>query len=118
MSTNSQRFKSSGVVSDANTTPVIVGIDPNLSVHFIAILFFSDENHAVVVDKATMTGSVTFVISEDGREFGTVSDGLLTLGSSMYNRPSTNASAEQVKATFSSVAGATHYEILVSSFAG
>ena len=118
MSTNSQRFPKKGVVTEANITPVIVDVDPNLSVHFIAILFFSDEGHTEVVDKGLMSGSVEFLVSEDGREFGTVSDGLLDLGTAMYDRPNGKGSWEQVKASFSAVTGATHYEILVSSFAG
>jgi len=115
MSTNSQRFEKSGAISDG---PAIQGIDANLLSHFISILFFTDATQTVIVDKATMTGGVTFELSEGGDEFATMSDGTLTLGTSQYSRPNASGSYNTAKATFNTVVGATHYKMLVSSFAG
>lgn len=115
MSTNSQRFEKSGAIADG---PAIQGLDINLLSHFISILFFTDATQAVIVDKATMTGNVVFELSEDGNEFGTMIDGTLTLGVSQYNRPIASGSYTKARATFNTVVGATHYKMLVSSFAG
>lgn len=114
MSTNSQRFEKSGAIADG---PAIQGLDVNLKSHFISILFFTDATQAVVVDKATMTGNVIFELSEGGNEFATMSDGTLTLGTSQYSRPNASGSYSNARATFNTVVGATHYKMLVSSFA-
>lgn len=115
MSTNSQRFEKSGAIADG---PAITGLDINLLSHFISILFFTDATQAVIVDKATMTGNVVFELSENGDEFGTMSDGTLTLGTTNYSRPNAGGSYSTARATFNTVVGATHYKMLVSSFAG
>ena len=115
MSTNSQRFEKSGAIADG---PAIQGLDINLLSHFISILFFTDATQAVIVDKATMTGNVVFEMSENGDEFGTMANGTLALGTSQYNRPNATGSYATAKATFDTVVGATHYKMLVSSFAG
>lgn len=115
MSTNSQRFPISGAIADG---PAITGMDVNLQSHFISILFYTDATQAVIVDKATMTGTVVFEMSENGDEFGTMPDGTLALGTSQYNRPNALGSYNTARATFTTVVGATHYKMLVSSFAG
>lgn len=115
MSTNSQRFFKSGAIADG---PAIQGLDENLLSHFISILFFTDDTFSVVVDKLNMTGNVVFEMSETGKEFGTMNNGTLFLGGSQYNRPDARGSYEEARATFNTVTGATHYQILIASFAG
>lgn len=115
MSTNSQRFKAQGAIADG---PALKGVDTNLENHYVSIRFYSDSGFRNIVDKATMTGTVTVEMSEIGDEFGTVSDGTITLGTTQYNRPNSSGSISQVRATFNTVTGATHFRMLVSSFAG
>lgn len=115
MSTNSQRFISSGAIADGSA---IKGIDKNLLSHLISISFFTNSAQTVIVDKATMTGNVVFELSESDKEFGTMLDGTLTLGSTQYDRPNASGSYETLRATFNTVIGATHYKIIISSFAG
>jgi len=47
-----------------------------------------------------------------------MSDGRLTLGSSTYARPNAVGSYRYIKATFSNITGATHFKLIISSFAG
>ena len=111
-----QRVEFSGVIADGDA---IINVEEMYERHQISIRFFTDSTYATLVDKSTMTGSVTFTASEFGDEFGDVSNnGVLTLGNATYDRPDFVGSVKVVKAAFTSVVGATHYKILVSSFAG
>ena len=86
--------------------------------HQAAIIFYSDAALTNVVGKETMSGHVDFAASETGEEYALMSDGRLTLGSSTYARPNAVGSYRYIKATFSNITGATHFKLIISSFAG
>ena len=111
-----QRVEFSGAITDGDA---IINVEEMYERHQISIRFFTDSTYTTLVDKSTMSGSVTFTASEFGDEFGDVSNnGVLTLGVATYARPDFSGSVRVVKAAFTSVVGATHYKILISSFAG
>lgn len=123
MSTNGKRYISSGPISDGTVYSQAVNAD--YSSHVIGILFYSDENLANLVDKSTMTGTVTFTATNDAginsgvdEEYGSVQDGVLTLGSSTYLRPVVSTQISRVKVVFAAVTGATHYKLIVGSTEG
>lgn len=110
------RVELPGAILDGSA---LVNVEEMYERHQISIRFFTDDTYATLVDKATMSGTVTFTASEFGDEFGDVSNnGILTLGTATYSRPDLTGSIKVVKADFGSVVGASHYKILVSSFAG
>lgn len=123
MSINGRRYISTGEV--AAGTVYSQAISADYSKHVISILFYSDSNFATLVDKSTMTGTVTFTATNDAsnnsgvdEEYGSVQDGELTLGSSTYVRPVVSTQISRVKVDFGSVTGATHYKLIIGSNAG
>ena len=85
--------------------------------HYISFTFFTDDTYAVEVDPATMTGTIDVEASETGTVYGVATNSPITLGAA-YPRPNLASSVKKIKATFNTVVGATHYKMLVSSFAG
>lgn len=93
-----------GVISDG----VLVGELPSLNYerHYVTLEFFTDANASTVVEKSTMTGVATIMFSENGTEYGSVTNGDITLGSAMYNRPHVAGSYRTVKVDTSGITSA------------
>jgi len=88
--------------------------------HYASVDFFNDAALTSPVDKATMSGTVTFEVSENGLDFsyGSVNNGVLTIGTTSYNRPYFSGSILKMKVNFNSVVGASHFKIVVASYGG
>lgn len=95
---------------------VIDDVPMNLMNHFISIQFFADSTLSTLVDKATMTGTATVMGSEYGREYGTMKNGAITLGTSDYDRPNALGSYESFRVTLSGITGASHFRMTLASF--
>lgn len=124
MSTGSgYRYESSGAISEGTVYSQKVS---NLyNNHHVYIEFYSDSKLSQVVDKSTMTGSITITATPSdsqnagvNEEYLSVANGTITLGTSDYNPPSAAGSVKRVKAVFNTVVGATHYKLIVASFGG
>ena len=92
--------------------------------HNIYIEFYPNDTFTAseLVDKSTMTGSVTFTATPSdaqvtgvGEEYLTVANGTLTLGTSDYNPPSAEGRVKRIKVVFNTVVGATHYRLIAHS---
>ena len=83
--------------------------------HYASIEFFTDDTYSTIVDKATMTGTVTVKASEQGKEYGEMFDGVIALGTSDYDRPNAAGSYLNATVTLDSVAGASHFQVTIAS---
>ena len=77
---------------------------------FISITFYSDEYETPVAPTA---GTATFGMSEDGFNYGTITNGTITYPVDPYGRPSFYGFAAFAKVALSSIAGATHFKFRV-----
>lgn len=83
--------------------------------HYVHVEFFSDAEYQNMVDKSTMTGVCKVELSENGIEYGTLTNGSISLGSATYNRPHAAGSYETVRFDPNTISGATHYRVTVHS---
>ena len=109
------RITFKGAVADGD---FLRGVDSGHPNHIFSIVFYTDNTYRTPVAKAGMSGTVTFTLSETGEEFGGMTNGTVTLGAAMYDRPFASGSYNTASAVFDSVVGATHYKILLVSYKG
>lgn len=81
--------------------------------HQFSVTLFSDEYQTPVTPTA---GTMTISVSDDGFNFGSVTNGTVDVTKSEYNRPTMTGYAKRVKATPAGVAGATHYQVTITSW--
>ncbi len=85
---------------------------------YVAVTFYSDSALTTVVTPTD--GTVTFTVSENGVNFGTIPNGTVTainVGPLVgYERPNWAGSARAIKATFSGIAGAAFFKAEVTRF--
>ena len=102
-----------GAVADGDFKTPEVGMH-NFE-HYASIEFFTDDTYSTIVDKATMTGTVTVKASEQGKEYGEMYSGVITLGTSDYDRPNAAGSYLDALINLDSVTGASHFQATIAS---
>lgn len=81
--------------------------------HYITITFFSDEYITPVIPTG---GTVTFTATDDGFNYGTMTNGSVSASSPEYARPNLSGKINKVKATTAGIVGATHFTAVINSF--
>lgn len=76
----------------------------------ISITFYSDEYETPV---APTGGSVTITASDDGFNYGSLTNGLITFPSETYARPHFYGYVTHVRAALLGITGATHFMLRV-----
>ena len=94
---------------------IIDNVPLSLMNHFLSIQFFTDSTMSTLVDKSTMTGTATVMGSEYGKEYGTMQNGTIVLGSSTYDRPNALGSYESFRVTLSGITGAAYFRLTLAS---
>lgn len=113
-----RRIKIRGSVLEGD---VILGVPSLVSfTHVISIVFYNNEEMLAehVVDKSSMTGTLTFSASETGHEYTLFNEPSIVLGTTDYERPTAFGSYSNFKMQMSGVSGATHYTICIASAGG
>lgn len=80
---------------------------------YLSVTFYSDEYVTPVTPAA---GTATITATDDGFNFGTVTNGAIDVTDPVYDRPSAVGRFESVKATLAGVTGATHFRIIVNLY--
>lgn len=118
-------YISQGAISEG--TAYSGKISDEFDSHNVYIEFYSSANflESELIDKSTMTGTVTFTATPSdsqnpgvGEEYLALPNGTLTLGTSDYDPPSAAGRVKRVKAVFNTVVGATHFRLIVHSSQG
>ncbi len=81
--------------------------------HQFSVTCFSDEFQTPVTPSA---GTVVITVSDDGFNYGTVTNGTVNVTKEGYSRPTLFGYAKRVKAVPTGVAGATYYQVTVTSW--
>ena len=81
--------------------------------HQFAVTFYSDEFITPVTPSA---GTVTIKVSDDGFNYGDITNGTVDATTPTYDRPNLTGYVKRVSATPDGIAGATHYQITVTSW--
>ncbi len=113
-----RRIKIKGNVMEGS---VILGVPSLVSfTHVISVVFYNNEEMLAehVVNKNSMSGTLTFSASETGHEYTPLNEPSITLGTTDYERPTAFGSYSNFKMQMSSVAGATHYTVCIASAGG
>ena len=84
--------------------------------HYTSIVFYTDDSYTTVADPAS--GTVDLDASETGAQFGQVAViNAVDAGEiSKYDRPLVLGSISNIKISFSSIVGATHFRVKISGF--
>ena len=81
--------------------------------HYITVTFYSDEYKTPVRPTA---GTVEFTATDDGFNYGSVSNGVVDVTNQEYARPNMSGKFQKVKATTSGITGATHFTAVINSY--
>ena len=63
-----------------------------------------------------LVGTVTFTATDDGFNYGTMTNGSVSASSPEYARPNLSGKINKVKATTAGIVGATHFTAVINSF--
>ena len=99
----------------------VVDIPTTITNHIASIIFYNNDQFTVPISKSTMGGTATFTVSETGIKYGTIENGTIDFtanASDIYDRPFVAGLYSNFKCVFGSITGATHYEIIISSYGG
>lgn len=110
----SKQYLISGSISDGDLFTDEI-ISSSYSKCFISVEFFSDTG--LITHVVPTAGTVTFTASEQGTRYGSIPNGVVTAASvESYDRPNFQGFVQKVKATCSSITGATHYRAVIAMF--
>ncbi len=110
-----------GAIAENSSVATLTGIEKSFERHYMSVVFFDSElmNNQVAVN--TMVGTVQVQASDNGFQFGEVSEGDIVLGNDSYPRPTVQGSLASVRMDFSGITtpnSASHYRIYLNSHRG
>lgn len=119
MAFNHHEYSIRGEISAQSGIFEIENIRKSYERHYLNIVFFSDADYTTGVATSSMGGSVEFTATDNRLEYGGISDGTVTLGTTTYPRPNLQGSIDAVRVDLSGITsanGATHFIAYLNSF--
>ena len=127
---NHNTYVLTGAIANNSNVSILNGISPRFERHYFNIRFYNSEGAAINQDSAnrvsnnSMAGSVTFEVSDNGDQFGTITvgtntNGVLNLGDDDYERPNALGTIKLARIDMSNITSAgaaTHFRLEVNSY--
>jgi len=111
---SSQRYILKGVTSNGTITSPSIGRFYERG--YISVNFYTDATLTTLVTPSA--GTLTFKASENGEQYGTITDGTVDATLVEYDRPNFSGSVGNIQATASGIIGAANYRAFISMFGG
>lgn len=93
-------------------------LSPDISQQFermyLSVTFYSDAAYTTPVTPTA--GTVTITATDDGFNYGTLTDGTVDATNPAYLRPNMSGRVRKVKATVAGVTGATHFRVVANNY--
>ncbi len=92
-------------------------LSPDISQSFerwyISVTFYSDEYETPVTPTA---GTATFTATDDGFNYGDLTDGVVDVSVVKYDRPNLSGRVRKVSCVLAGVTGATHFRAVINGY--